>query len=108
MTDFERIRGLGASAVIPEKEVIRARAEHEAASATYRALKEQIRFDAQQKALDAQQELQAAEAAVAISHSYLLILGYGSEDLASLDPIAEAERVAYYPIRSPIERPIHW
>ncbi len=101
--DFERVRGLGASAVIPEKEVIRARAEHEAAAATYRALREQIRFDAQQKALDAQQELQEAEAAVAISHSHLLILGYGEDDLASMDPIAEAERVAYYPVRSPID-----
>ena len=100
--DFERIRGLGASAVIPEKEVIRARAEYEAAAATYRALKEQIRFGAQQKALEAAQELQAAEAAVAISRSHLLILGYCAEDLSSMDPIAEGERVAYYPLRSPI------
>ena len=102
--DFERIRELGASSVIPEKEVIRARAEHEAAEATYRALMEQIRFDAQQQALDAQQELQAAEAAVAISRSHLLILGYSEEDIDSMDPIAEAERVAYYPVRSPIDR----
>lgn len=101
--DFERIRTLGASAVIPEKEVIRARAEHEAAAASYRALKEQIRFDAQQRALETRQELQAAEASVAISRSHLLILGYSEEDLNSMDPIAEAERVAYYPIRSPID-----
>ena len=60
--DFERIRTLGASAVIPEKEVIRARAEHEAAAASYRALKEQIRFDAQRRALETKQKLQAAEA----------------------------------------------
>ena len=55
--DFERTGELGANAIIPEKEVIRARAEHESAEATYRALKEQIRFDAQQQALDSQQEL---------------------------------------------------
>jgi cobalt-zinc-cadmium efflux system membrane fusion protein len=89
--------------VIPEKEVIRARADHEAASASYGALKEQIRFEAQQHALDAQQALQAAEAAVAISRSHLLILGYSQSDLESMDPIAEAERVAYYPLRSPID-----
>jgi cobalt-zinc-cadmium efflux system membrane fusion protein len=100
--DFERIRGLGANAVIPEKQVIRARAEHEAAEATYRALREQIRFDAQQQALEAQQALQAAEAAVAISRSHLFILGYSEEDIESMDPIAEGERVAYYPVRSPI------
>ncbi len=101
--DFERIRELGASSVIPEKEAIRARAEHEAAAATYRAMKEQIRFDSQQRALDAQQELRAAEAAVAISRSHLLILGYDGDDIDSMDPIAEAERVAYYPVRSPID-----
>jgi RND family efflux transporter MFP subunit len=100
--DFARARSLGQRDVIPEKQVIRARAEHEAAAAGYRALNEQIRFDAQQQALEAQQELQAAEAAVAISRSRLLILGYSREDIDRMDPIAEAERVAYYPVRSPI------
>jgi cobalt-zinc-cadmium efflux system membrane fusion protein len=100
--DFERIRELGENAVVPEKEVIRARAEHEAAQATYRALKEQTRFDAQQQALEAQHKLQAAEAAVAISRSHLLILGYSEDDIDSMDPLAEAGRVAYYPVRSPI------
>jgi cobalt-zinc-cadmium efflux system membrane fusion protein len=88
--------------VIPEKEVIRARAEHEAAAAAYRALKEQIRFDAHQRALEAQQELQAADAAVTLSRSHLLILGFGEKDIDSMDPIAEGERIAYYPVRSPI------
>jgi len=100
--DFERIRRLGEDAIIPKKEVIRSRAEHEAAEATYRALMEQIRFDVQRHALDARQRLQAAEAAVAISRSHLLILGYGQEDIDLMDPIKEGERVAYYPIRSPI------
>ncbi len=100
--DIERVRGLAQQSVIPEKELIRSRAEHEAAGATYRALKEQIRFDAQQLALEAQQKVQAAEAAVAISRSHLLILGYSRQEIESMDPIAEAERVAYYPVRSPI------
>jgi len=100
--DFQRIRKLGTEGVIPEKEVMRARTEHEAAEATYRALCEQIRFDAHQKALEAQQQLQAAEAAIAISRSQLLILGYSEQDIDSMDPIAESERVAYYPLRSPI------
>ncbi len=100
--DFERIRKLGTDGAIPGKEMIRAGAEHEAATAAYRALMEQIRFDAQQQAADSRQELQAAEAAVAISRSHLLILGYSKIGIDSMDPIAEAERVAYYPIRSPI------
>ncbi|NLS91620.1 MAG: efflux RND transporter periplasmic adaptor subunit [Planctomycetaceae bacterium] len=100
--DFDRVRRLGADAVIPEKEVIRARAEHEAAAATYQALKEQIRFEAQQRATEARQQLQAAEAAVAVGRSHLLILGYRAEEIDSMDPIGEAERVAYYPVRAPI------
>lgn len=100
--DFDRIRALGDNAVIPEKEVIRSRAEHEAARATYRALIEQTRFDAHQKALDAQHALQAAEAAAAISRSQLLILGYAEDDIESMDPLAEAGRIAYFPLRSPI------
>ncbi|MDZ7617154.1 MAG: efflux RND transporter periplasmic adaptor subunit, partial [Patescibacteria group bacterium] len=100
--DFERIHSLGAMAVIPEKEVVRARAEHEAAAASYQALKEQIRFDARQQALEAEQVLQAAEAALAVSRSRLLILGYGEEEVDAMDPLAEAGRVAYYPLRAPI------
>ncbi len=100
--DYERVHGLGKDSIIPEKKVISARAEYEAAEATYRALTEQIKFDAQQQALDAQQKLHAAEAAVAISRSHLLILGYSEKDIHSMDPFAEAERVAYYPIRAPI------
>lgn len=101
--DYERVRQLGAQAIVPEKEVIRVRAEHEAAEATYLALMEQTRFDAQQRAAQAQQELRAAEASVAISRSHLLILGYGEEDIASMDPLGEGERVAYYPVRAPLD-----
>jgi len=65
-------------------------------------LREQIRFDVQQRTLESQQNLQAAEAAVAVSRAHLLILGYRGDEIDSMDPIAEGERVAYYPVRSPI------
>jgi len=101
--DYDRILELGNNSIIPGKEVIRARTEQEAAKATYLALVEQIRYDSQQQLLDSQQALQAAEAAVAIGRSHLLILGYSEEDIDAMDPIAEAARVAYYPVRSPID-----
>jgi len=100
--DYDRIRQLGAESVIPKKEVIRAKAQHEEAEATYRALQEQIRFDARKQASDSQQKVKTAEAGVAISRSHLLILGYTEGDIDSMDPIAEGDRVAYYPVRSPI------
>jgi RND family efflux transporter MFP subunit len=52
--------------------------------------------------LAAEQQFQAAEAALAISRSQLLILGYSQGEIEEMDPIAEAERVAYYPLRSPL------
>lgn len=100
--DYTRLRLLGKQAVVPGKEVIRARAEHEAAEATYRALLEQIRFDVHQQSMEAQQQFQAAEAAVAISRSQILILGYSDQDIDSMDPIAEASRISYYPVCAPI------
>jgi cobalt-zinc-cadmium efflux system membrane fusion protein len=99
--DYQRSRRLGASEIIPEKDVIRAKAEYESSRAAFRAMKEQIKFDAQRQELLAQQRLQKAEAAVAISRSHLLILGYSTEDIDSLDPLGDGERVAFYPLKSP-------
>jgi cobalt-zinc-cadmium efflux system membrane fusion protein len=100
--DHERLRTLGQNGIVPEKEVFRVQAEYEAAEAAYRAIVEQISFDAQQQVRLAQQRLQEAESAVAVSRSQLLILGYPAQEIDALDPIAEGERVAYYPVRAPL------
>jgi multidrug efflux pump subunit AcrA (membrane-fusion protein) len=101
-TDFERIRSLAEDGVVPEKRLSEVRARRDSAEAAYRALVEQVRFDARQQAQASGQRLHEAEAAVAVSRSHLLILGYRAEDIDTMDPIAEAERIAYYPVRSPI------
>jgi len=99
--DYERIRELGEESVVPEKEVIHARAHYESSSATYQALLEQIRFDSDRQLLVSQQKVKEAETALAVSRSQLFILGFSAEDIATMDPIAEGERVAYYPVRAP-------
>lgn len=99
--DHQRVHALGQQGVLPGKQALHAQAEHEAAQAAYRALVEQIRFDAQQKLRVAQQRLKEAESAVAICRSQLLILGYDGPAIDAMDPIAEGERVAYYPVRAP-------
>jgi len=101
--DYERVRELGEGSVLPEKEVIRARAEYESSNATYQALLEQIRFDSDRQLLLSEQKLKEAETALAVSRSQLFILGYSARDIADMDPIAEAERVAYYPVRAPFD-----
>ncbi len=101
--DHRRVQALGTSGVIPEKQRILTKAEYESATATYQALHEQIRFSSQRQVLLAQQALKAAETAHAISRSQLLILGYRAGDIEGMDPIAEGQRVAYYPVRSPLD-----
>ena len=99
--DHKRVHSLGQQGVLPEKRTLYALAEHDSAQAAYRALLEQMRFDAQQRLRVAQQRLQEAEGAVAIARSQLLILGYDGRAIDAMDPIAEGERVAYYPVRAP-------
>ena len=100
--DYERLRLLGKKEVIPGKEVIRAEAAYKIAESGYRATIEQIRFDARQQLMESQQELQEVESSLAVARSQLLILGYHAQDIETIDPLAEGERIAYYPIRSPI------
>jgi len=101
--DHERVRGLAEEDVVPEKEVLRAKAEHESATASYQAFLEQIRFDSHRQQLLAQQRLKQAQTALAVSRSQLFILGFSAADIASMDPIAEGERVAYFPVRAPFD-----
>jgi cobalt-zinc-cadmium efflux system membrane fusion protein len=99
--DYQRIRSLGKSGIVPGKQVIRAEAEYKSADATFHALLEQIAFESRHQLRLAQQAQQQAEAACAISRSQLLILGYGADEIEAMDPIGEAERIAYYPVRAP-------
>lgn len=99
--DYERIRQLGEISVIPGKETIPAKAEYNSANAAYQALLEQIRFDSNRQLLASKQRLKQADTALAVSRSQLFILGLSAPDIPDMDPIAEAERVAYYPVRAP-------
>jgi len=101
--DYQRVKELGDQSVVPVKEVIHARAHYESSTATYQALLEQIRFDSDRQLLVSQQKLKEAETALAVSRSQLFILGFSAEDIRTMDPIAEAERVAYYPVRAPFD-----
>lgn len=101
--DYGRVQELGEDCVIPGKEIIRARAEYNSANAAYQAFLEQIRFDSDRQLLASEQRLKEAETALAVSRSQLFILGLSAPDIPDMDPIAEAERVAYYPVRAPFD-----
>ena len=101
--DHERLKPLGEKSIVPGKEVLRAAAAEEIAEAAYKATLEQIRYEAKKQLLDASEVLHEAESAVAVARSQLLILGYHEDDIDAMDPLTEGERVAYYPVRAPID-----
>lgn len=99
--DFGRLKTLREQNVGVEKDYIRAKAEFESASAAYQALLEQLKFTTQQSLLEADQKRQEALTAERMCRSQLLILGFEEKSLDKLDPLAEGEAVAHYPIRAP-------
>ena len=99
--DFERLQELSDRGIAAGKELITARAAHEADQARLSSLLEQIKFSARRNALREQQQLEKARSAVATSEAQLLILGYGTKQLVNLDPRAEGEAISHYEIRAP-------
>lgn len=101
--DYERLHTLREQQVGVEKDYIRAKAEYESASATYQAVLEQLKFTTQQRLREADQKLQESLTAERMSRALLLILGYTEAEIAKMDPLAEGESVAHYPIRAPFD-----
>ncbi|MCE9606667.1 MAG: efflux RND transporter periplasmic adaptor subunit [Planctomycetia bacterium] len=101
--DYERLKTLRAQNVGVEKDFIRSKAEYESAAATYQAIVEQLKFTTKQKRIEADQKLQEALTAERMSRASLLILGYGEKEIDAMDPLAEGEKMAHYPIRAPFD-----
>ncbi|MGC3969319.1 MAG: efflux RND transporter periplasmic adaptor subunit [Pirellulales bacterium] len=99
--DYERLHTLREQNVGVEKDYIRAKAEYEASAATYQAVLEQLKFTTKQRLLESDQKLQEAVTAERMGRASLLILGYGEPEIEKMDPLAEGEAVAHYPIRAP-------
>lgn len=101
--DFERLETLRSQNVGVEKDFIRAKAEYEASTATYQAVLEQLKFTTKQRLLESDQKLQEAVTAERMGRASLLILGYKEDEIDKMDPLAEGEAVAHYPIRAPFD-----
>jgi cobalt-zinc-cadmium efflux system membrane fusion protein len=101
--EHERLAVLDERSIVAGKQLIRARAEHESATAAFQGLVEQIGFDSQQHLLSAQQRVEEAETALAVARSQLMILGYEASEIDAMDPIGEGARVAYYRVTAPFD-----
>lgn len=99
--DYLRLKTLREQNVGVEKDFIHARSDYEAASASYQALLEQLKFVTQRQLRESEQKLQEAVTAERMSRASLLILGFSEKEVNKLDPLGEGEAVAHYPIRAP-------
>jgi RND family efflux transporter MFP subunit len=64
-------------------------------------LLEQLKFTTARQLREAEQKLQEALTEERMSRAGLLILGYPEKEIDALDPLAEGEAVAHYPIHAP-------
>ncbi|MFM7151284.1 MAG: efflux RND transporter periplasmic adaptor subunit, partial [Gemmataceae bacterium] len=99
-TNYDSLKG-ASSGAISETTYLRVKAEYEAAEATYRALLEEIRFQAKQQAQASQQKLREAQTAESVSQTQLMMMGFPMTEIETMNPIAEGQRVSMYPIRAP-------
>ncbi len=88
---------------VSQSNVIRLRAEFEAAEATFRALCEEVKFRTGQEVRASEQKLREAQTAESLSKATLFMLGYTREEVESMDPLAEGSAVSLYPVRAPFE-----
>lgn len=101
--DYQRLQSLAGTGVAPAKQLTAAKAARDADQATLQAWLEQIKFTAQQAALEAQQRLKEAETRVSADETYLEILGYSRHELATIDPQVHGEALSHYPITAPFD-----
>lgn len=98
---YDAVTQADGQGVIPQGTVIRQRADYEAAEATYRALCEEVNFQAGQHVRLSEQKLREAQTAESLSKSTLMMLGYSPDEVEKMDPIAEGGQVSLYYVRAP-------
>lgn len=101
--DFQRLRPLTEKGITSGAELIAAKATYEAARAKYQAWLEQLKHTGWHDTFEAQQTLHRAQSGVDVSLSKLRILGYTPDQLQDIDPGAEGEAIAHYPVRAPFD-----
>lgn len=101
--DYKRLKELSDQGVTAGRRFIDAEAARDAAQATFSGSLEQIKFLAQRNELSAQQELEKAQTAEAVSREILGILGHRDVDMADIDPASQGEAISHYMVKAPFD-----
>lgn len=99
--DYKRLKELSDKGITAGKMFIDAEAARDAAQATFSGTLEQIKFTAQRNELSAEQELEKAQTAEAVSREILGILGHRNVDMANIDPAIQGEAISHYLVKAP-------
>lgn len=87
---------------VSQSNVIKLRADAEAAEAGFFALCEELKFQSAQQMRAGEQKLREAQTSEALAKSQLLMLGFSRDEVEKMNPIGEGEKVSRYPLRSPL------
>jgi multidrug efflux pump subunit AcrA (membrane-fusion protein) len=87
---------------VSQANLIKLRAESEAAEAGFFALCEELKFQSAQQMRVGEQKLREAQTAEALAKTQLLMMGFTRDEVGQMNPIEEGERVSRYPLRSPM------
>lgn len=101
--DYKRLETLSDQGITAGKMFIDAEAARDAAQATFSGATEQIKFTAQRNELSAEQDLEKAQTAEAVSREILGILGHRNADMANIDPAIQGETISHYPVKAPFD-----
>lgn len=101
--DHSRLTQVSGQGVVPEKQLIAAKATLDAAQATFSAAIEQIRFTVTRNELAAKQELEKAQTTEATDRQLLGILGYPEIKPEDIDPAIQKEVISHYEVKAPFD-----
>jgi RND family efflux transporter MFP subunit len=76
-------------------------ADYQAAEAAYRALVEEMKFQAKQQARQAELKLKETAAAFDVARTRLLTLGYTPGQVEKMDPVAEGPAASHFEVKAP-------
>ena len=99
--DHSRLTEVSGEGVVPGKQLTAAKANLDAAQATFSAAMEQIRYTMTRNELVAKQDLEKAQTTEAINRELLGILGYHEVKPEDIDPAIQQETISHYLVNAP-------
>ena len=100
---LERLAPLSEDGVVTGRQLLEAQADTNATRAGLQALLEQIEQDAHQASVLSTQTVKELQTRISVDETTLKILGFKPDAIESIDPEAQGEAIAHYPVYAPLD-----